>query len=213
MGWVKGSGEAAEAFHEGVGWGVEVFVWDAEDLGVADGSEVVPVALLDDAGEGDAVGGAAPGEDEGVGVGGGYIFGGGVGAGVAEELAARGFDEFRYPVLGADEGLAPLFAVDGGVREGLGSFAGYGEVRLEVGDEALGCFGCAGEGGEEADVGEDVGEGVWGEREDGEAGFEDGGEGLHAVGDGGNDEGGVAGFDFGGVGRPGVVEDGEVEAG
>ena len=70
-----------------MGGGVEELVGDAEDVAVADGAEVVPVALLDDAGEGNAVAGAAPGEDEGVGVGGGDFFRGGVGTGVAEGIA------------------------------------------------------------------------------------------------------------------------------
>jgi len=46
-----------------------------------------------------------------------------------------------------------------------------------------------------------------GESEDGEAGFEDRGEGFHAVGDACDDEIGVSGEDFFGVGCPAVVED------
>ena len=105
-------GYAGEAFEEGGAGGVEELVGDAEDAAVADGAEVVPVALFDDAVEGDAVPCSAPGEEEDVGVGGGDGFGGGVGSGLAEVAASGGFDQFGYPVLGVDEGLAPLFAVD-----------------------------------------------------------------------------------------------------
>ena len=77
-----GGGDAGEAFEEGGGGGVEELVGDAEDAAVADGAEMVPVALGDDAVEGDAIPCSAPGEEEDVGVGGGDVFGGGVGAGL-----------------------------------------------------------------------------------------------------------------------------------
>ena len=48
-------GYAGEAFEEGVGRGVEVLVGDAEDLAFADGFEVMPVAVADDALEGNAI--------------------------------------------------------------------------------------------------------------------------------------------------------------
>ena len=67
--------------------------------------------------------------------------------------------------------------------------------------------------GDEADVFVDVGEGVRGEGEDGQAGFEDCGEGFHAVGDAGDDEVGLGGEDFFGVGGPTVVEDVEILCG
>ncbi len=47
--WVGGGGDAGEAFEEGLGGGVEVLVGDAEDAALADGFEVMPVALGDDA--------------------------------------------------------------------------------------------------------------------------------------------------------------------
>ena len=74
----------------------------------------MPVALGDDAFEGDAIPCSAPGEEEDVGVGGGDGFGGGVGAGCAEISASGGFDQLGDPGLGVDEGFAPLFAVDDG---------------------------------------------------------------------------------------------------
>ncbi len=86
-------GDAAEAFEQSGGGGsVEKCVGDTEDAAVAHGAEVVPVALGDDALEGDAVPCSAPGEEEDVGVGGGDVFLGGVGAGCAEIAAAGGFD-------------------------------------------------------------------------------------------------------------------------
>ena len=59
-------GDAGEALQEGVGGGVEELVGDAEDAGVANGSEMMPVALCDDALERDAVPCSAPGEEEDV---------------------------------------------------------------------------------------------------------------------------------------------------
>ena len=96
VGWVEvgvgGGGDAGQAFEERVGWGVEELVGDAEDSGGADGFERMPVALVDDALEGDAVPCSAPGEEEDVGVGSGNLFGGGVGTGSAEVAASGGFD-------------------------------------------------------------------------------------------------------------------------
>jgi hypothetical protein len=88
---VAGGGDAGEAFQEGVGWGVEELVGDAEDSAFADGFEGVPVALRDDAIEGDAVPCPAPGEEKDVGVGRGDLFWGGVGAWRAEVTASGGF--------------------------------------------------------------------------------------------------------------------------
>ena len=46
-----------------------------------------------------------------------------------------------------------------------------------------------------------------------DGGFEDGGEGLHAVGDGCDDDVGVGRGDLGGVGCPRVMQDGEIAVG
>jgi hypothetical protein len=54
-GGVGCGGYAGQAFEEGLGRGVEVLVGDAEDSALAHGFEGVPVALLDDALEGDAI--------------------------------------------------------------------------------------------------------------------------------------------------------------
>ena len=127
---MRRGGDAGEAFEQGGRGGVEVLVGDAVDAGVADGAEVVPVALGDDAGERDAVAGSAPGEEENVWIGGGYFFGRGVRAGHAEEGGAGGFDQFGDPVLGMDERFSPLFAVDDGFGfrcEMLGAGASRGD--------------------------------------------------------------------------------------
>src|SRR5258708_4107663 len=104
---MKGGGEAGEAFEEGGRGGVEELVGDAEDAVVADGGEMMPVALGDDAFEGDAVPCSAPGEEEDFGLGslrqGGDGVSGGVGSGFAEEGAACGLDQLGDPVLGVDE--------------------------------------------------------------------------------------------------------------
>lgn len=75
---VGGSGYAGEALEEGLGRGVEVLVGDAEDPGGTDGLEVMPVALVNDALEGDAIPCSAPAEEEDVGVRFGDGFRGGV---------------------------------------------------------------------------------------------------------------------------------------
>jgi len=87
-----GCGDAGEAFEERVGGSVEELVGDAEDSGGADGFEGLPVALRDDAIEGDAVPCSAPGEEEDVGVGGGDVFGGGVRAWGSQIASSGGFD-------------------------------------------------------------------------------------------------------------------------
>ena len=86
-----GGSYAGETLEERSGGGVEVLVGDAEDTVGADGFEVMPVALVDDALEGDAVPCSAPAEEEDVRVGFGDGFGGGVGAGFAEVLASGSF--------------------------------------------------------------------------------------------------------------------------
>ena len=109
MGWWLGGkrvgwsmcGDGGEAFEEGGGGGVEELVRDAVDPAVADGAEVVPVALGDDAVEGDTVPCSAPGEEEDVRVGGGYGVGGGVGAGFAEEACHRRRRPVRLPSAGS----------------------------------------------------------------------------------------------------------------
>jgi hypothetical protein len=117
-------GYAGKTFEQGDGGCVEELVGDAEDTSLADGAEMMPVALGDDFFDGDSGACAAPGKEKDVGVGGGDGFRGGVGAGFSEVSAAGGIYEFGYPVLGVDEGLAPFFAVDAwGVRASGGFLA------------------------------------------------------------------------------------------
>ena len=98
----------------------------------------MPLALVDDAFQGDTVSSSAPGEEEDVGVGGGNGFGCGVGAGYAEETASGGFNEFGDPMLGVNEGLAPLFAVDEGAgRGGGGAGADFGDRAVHGSDEGF----------------------------------------------------------------------------
>ena len=134
QGGVEYVGDSPETFEEGGGWSVEELVGDAVDLAVADRAEVVPVALGYDAVEGDAVPCSAPGEEEDVGVGCDDGFGCGLGAGCAHECASGCGDEFGDPGLGVDEGIAPLFAVDGGFwLAGCGFLCGEGGIRLWMG--------------------------------------------------------------------------------
>ena len=59
--------------------------------------------------------------------------------GCAEEAAAGGFDQLGDPVLGVDEGLAPLFAVDQGRVGGVCcGGAGLVDGGLHAGDERFG---------------------------------------------------------------------------
>jgi hypothetical protein len=136
---VSGSGDAGQALEEGVGGGVEELVGDAEDSAFLHGSQVMPVALLDDAIKGDAVPCPAPGEEEDVGVGCAYDLCGGVSARFTEIFTSCGFYQFGDPRLGVDEGLAPLLAVDGG---GLGAaFAALAcgcDGGLHLGDKGFG---------------------------------------------------------------------------
>ncbi len=194
-GGVDGGGDAGQTFEKCGGGGVEVLVGDAEDATIADGGEVLPVALDDEFFEGDSIPCSTPGEEQDVRVGGGNLLWGGVRAGFANEASAGGGYEFGDPVLGVDEWLAPLLAVDerwvSGDGGGAGGFDGLGEVV----DESLAGGRGGGDGGDEADVVVDIGEGVGGEGEDGQAGFEDCGQGFEAVGDAGEDEVGAGGVE------------------
>ena len=59
-GGVGGGGDAGQTFEQGVGWGIEVPVGDAEDATLLHGFQVVPVALYDDSFERDSVPCSAP---------------------------------------------------------------------------------------------------------------------------------------------------------
>ena len=132
----------------------------------------------------------------------------------AEEAASGGFDQLGYPGLGVDEGISPFLAVDrGDLGEAGGALPGGFDGGLHLGDEGFGLWLCVDLCCDEADVFVDVGEGVRGESQDWQAGFEDRGEGFHAVRDAGYDELGFSVTDFFAVGGPTVVEDREVACG
>ena len=206
-----GGGDAGEALEEGLSWGVEVLVGDAEDAAGSNGLEVMPVALGDDAFEGDTVPCSAPGEKEDVGVGGGDGFRSGVSPWPSQILASGGFDEFGYPGLGMDEGVAPFLTVDHGRLRAPGAPLSRGcDGGLHLGNDGFGFRLSVDVGGDEADVFIDVGERMRSEGQDGKAGFEDRGEGFHPVRNAGDDEIGLRCEDLFGVGGPTVVQDGEI---
>ena len=181
--WMYRGGEAGQAFEEGVGGGVEKLVGDAVDVAVGDGAQRMPVALLDDASQGDAIAGAAPGEDEDFGVTGcdGLCSGGF--ACVADEFAAGSLDQLLDPGLRMNQRLAPFFAIDAWtLGDGLGLKANGVNGRGEFGDQVVGTIGSMDDGADEANVREDVSEGVRGQRQHGTAGAENGGQRFHAVG-------------------------------
>jgi len=90
--WVDGGGDAGQAVEQRWdGWGVEEFVGDAEHSALADGAQVLPAALLDDALEGDAISGAAPCQQQNVGGGGGDLFRRAVLVWEPDWCASRGF--------------------------------------------------------------------------------------------------------------------------
>jgi hypothetical protein len=154
--WVKvgvgGGGDAGQAFEKSWGGSVEVLVGDAEDASLADGFEMVPISLSDDAVKGDAIPCTAPGEEENVGIGGGYFFWRSVGAGDAEVTATGGFDQLGDPMLGVDERLAPLFAVDSWSVSAFAAPACGRDGELHLRDEGFGCGLRVDDGGDEADV-------------------------------------------------------------
>src|ERR1700733_7569024 len=129
-------------------------------------------------------------------------------------MASSGFDQLSYPGLGVDEGVAPFLAVDDWGLGALGAaLAGGFDGGLHLGNEGFGFWLCGYDGGDEADVFVDVGEGVRGEGYDWQAGLEDRGEGFHAVRDAGYDEIGLCVADFFGVGGPTVTDDLEAASG
>ncbi len=129
-------------------------------------------------------------------------------------MASSSFDQLSYPGLRVDEGVAPFLAVDDWSLGALSAaLAGGFDGGLHLGKEGFGFWLCGYDGGDEADVFVDVGEGVRGEGYDWQAGLEDRGEGFHAVGDAGYDEIGLGMADFFGVGGPTVMDDLEVASG
>ena len=185
-------GYAGKAFDQGGSWGVEELVGDAEDAALADGAEMMPVALRYDSFQWDTIACSAPCEEKDVRIGVGYGFGSGMGAGLAEESTAGNVYQFGDPLLGVDEGFAPLFAVDDGC---LGSsqraLANHLDGRFHASNEGFAFAVGVDHGGDETDVFVYVVEIVGSEGEDGQTGFQDRGKRLHAVRDTGDDEIGI----------------------
>jgi len=109
---VDGGGDRGLTFEQGRGGSIQVFIGNAVDAGVTDGAKTLPISLSDDAVERNAVAGAAPSEEQNVGIGCSHYFGRGVRAGCAQESAAGGFNQLSYPVLRVDQRLAPFFAIN-----------------------------------------------------------------------------------------------------
>ena len=107
-------GYACKTFNQVGARSVEKLVRDAEDAAFADGAKMVPVALGYDLFEGNAISGPAPGKEKDIGISFGYSFWSSVGSGLAEESTTGDIYQFGDPLLGVDEGLAPLLAVDDG---------------------------------------------------------------------------------------------------
>jgi len=181
-------GYAGESFEQAGAGGVEELVGDAEDAALADSTEMVPVALGDDFFEWNAVSGSAPGEYEDIGIHCSYGFGGGVRTGLAQESTSRGLYQFGDPMLGVDKRLAPFFAVD---DWGVGScerlLAGHLDGGCQACDEGLAFAVGVDYRCDEANVFADVVEIVGSEGEDGQTGFQDRGERLHAIRNAGYD--------------------------
>ena len=155
---------------------------------------MMPVTLRYGPFQWDTIASSAPCEEKDVRIGVGYGFGSGMGAGFAKESTTGDIYQFGDPLLGVDEGLAPLFAVDDG---GLGScqraMANHLDGRFHACNKGFAFAVGVDHGGDETDVFEDVVEIVGGEGEDGQTGFQNRGKGLHAVRNTGDDEIGIGG--------------------
>ena len=110
-GWVDGSGQGTQAEEQRWGGSVKPLVCNAEDTAIAHSAEIVPATLCDHALKRDAVAGAAPGEDQEIGIGGRNCFGCGLLCGLANKLPTGGVNQFCNPWLRMDERLAPFFAI------------------------------------------------------------------------------------------------------
>src|SRR5580704_1528698 len=152
-------------------------VGDAIDAAIADCTELLPAALLHDLFERDAIAGAAPCGEKNIGVGCGDGFRLSVRAGISEEDAACGVDQFLYPELRMDERLAPFFTVD---ERPAGHFGGARPDAVEsashFGDDRLAAISCSGDRSDEANVLIDIVEAVRSKREYRTPGFENRGE-------------------------------------
>ena len=96
---MNGVREAGKAVQQRVRGRVQELIGHAEDAVLMDGTKVVPAALLNHTAQWDTISSAAPGEDQHIGIGGGYGFSRGVCAGSADEVSASGFNKLCNPGL------------------------------------------------------------------------------------------------------------------
>ena len=156
--WMYRGGQTVESFEDRMGGGVEKLVWNAIDATVCHRAQGLPAALLDDASQGNAIAGTAPGEDENVWVTGGNGLRSGGFAWFSDELAASGFDQFLHPGLGMNERLAPLLAIYAGRVGCCCRVKANGlDAGGEFGDQLFGAIGGVNDGADQADVSENVG--------------------------------------------------------
>ncbi len=212
--WMYGGSQAGQAFENWVGGGVEKVVGDAVDAGIFDCAQRVPAALLDDARQGYAIAGAAPGEDEKVWIAGRNGFRSSGFAGVADEFAAGGFDQLLHPGLRVNQRLAPFFAVDLGTVGDCRRLKANGvDAGAEFRDQLFRAIGGMDDGTDQANVSENVGEGVRGEGQHRAARAQDGRQRLHAVGNGGEHQIRFDRQQFFHGGGPGIGNDFQVAMG
>lgn len=186
---MKGCGQGVQALDQSWSRGVEEFVGDAVNAGVADGFETAPAPLGDNFFQWNAVASAAPGGDEDVGVGGCDGLCWDLFAGLAYKGAARSLHKLGNPSLRGDEGLAPFLAKDGwaGCLGGLDAVADKCNFLLHGGDDFLTLRWTSDYAGDGDNVGVDVAERMWGEAEESDAGFKDVGDGFELIWDGCDD--------------------------
>src|SRR5215475_1962842 len=99
---MNGLSKGVNAVDQCRSWSVEQLVSDAIDSAILHSTQVVPAALLDDALQGHAVPGSAPGSNDYVGINGGDSISLSRRARRADELAVRSLDQFHDPELGMD---------------------------------------------------------------------------------------------------------------
>src|SRR5262249_38412423 len=93
---------------------VQEFIRDAVDVACSGGAKIAPSALLDHLLQRYAVTSTTPGHQDDVGVGVTYCHLIRLRSGCAEKPSAGRLDQFLYPHLRVDHGLAPFFAIDQG---------------------------------------------------------------------------------------------------
>ncbi len=125
---------------------------------------MAPGALADDLLERNPVTGATPRGDDDVRVGVANDVGASVLAGLTNKFSTGGFDQFCYPELRVNDGLAPFFAEDVGARSRWVERADFGNRVLHSRDDSGGSMWFAEYAGDERDVGVNVGKAARGQK-------------------------------------------------